>query len=146
MDNSDDFHRITNAYSASLELWKLASEQIYSRFAAMLTGNSIIIAMIGIALTDRVNIPVDLLRWLIIAGLCLCLLWGYFIFYGVRVENHYRERAAIFEKKAIPHGDSIAIKVGDKKYGNFKAAAFLTVGVFAVIYVVLMSILQKWLN
>ena len=142
MSNSDEFEKITNAYNTSIELWKLASEQIYSRFAAMLTGNSIIIAMIGIALADRINIPSYLLRWLIIAGLCLCVLWAFFIWQGTRVENHYRERAEHFEQKAIPHGERIAIRRGNIQYVGFKEAAFLTIIVFVAIYVVLLFILR----
>ena len=141
MSGSEEFEKATNAYHAAIELWKLASEQIYSRFTAMLTGNSIIIAITGLAITDRVDIPFCLLKWLVAGGWLLCAIWAFFVYQGVRVENHYRERSEHFEKMAIPNGEQVAIPRSDRRFGGFKLATFLTITVFVVIYAVLMTIL-----
>ena len=141
MSDSEDFSKITNAYNAAIELWKLASEQIYSRFSAMLIGNSIIIAITGLAITDRVGIPFCLLKWLVAGGWLLCTIWAFFVYQGVRVENHYRERTEHFEKMAIPNGEKVAISRSDKTFRGFRLATFFTIAVFVIIYAVLMTIL-----
>ena len=139
MSDSEEFDKITNAYQAAVELWKLASQQIYSRFAAMLTGNSIIVAIIGLAVTARIDIPRWLLLGLIIGGFVICVVWAFFVFQGVRVENHYRKKAEEFEGKAIPNGKQIAIRLSDKRYWGFREATFLTIIVFVGIYSVLLT-------
>ena len=57
MSNSEGFEKSLHAFNTALELWKLASQQIYSRFSAMLTANSIIIAVIGLAIANNISIP-----------------------------------------------------------------------------------------
>jgi hypothetical protein len=44
-------------YQIAIELVSLVSREIYSRFNAMLTANSIIIAIIGWAITGCSNLP-----------------------------------------------------------------------------------------
>jgi len=87
MSDSEEFDKITNAYRAAMELWKLASQQIYSRFAAMLTGNSIIVAAIGIILTGGDSPPICLIMGLIISGLVLSVAWILYMTAGWCVEK-----------------------------------------------------------
>jgi hypothetical protein len=100
----EDLSKATNAYKASIDLWKLGSDQVHSRLSAMLTGNSIIIAVSGLAIANKTVIPSNLIIALIIGGLVLCLVWGFFVFHGVRVENYYRKKTIEFERIAIPEG------------------------------------------
>lgn len=51
MSTSEEFNRATNAYRAAIELRKLASDQVHSRLSAMLTANTIIVAVTGLAIT-----------------------------------------------------------------------------------------------
>ena len=146
MSNSEEFDKITNAYQAAVELWKLASQQIYSRFAAMLTGNSIIIAAIALAITARVDIPYVFVLALIATGFALCLVWIYFMAHGVRAENKYRRDAERIEKKVVPDGEKIAIPTGDPKYKGFFQAVTIVVYLFVAIYItlfILVSYLER---
>jgi len=139
MSGSEEFDKVTNAYHAAIELWKLASQQIYSRFAAMLTGNSIIIAIIGLAITDKVDIPYYLVKWLTVSGFILCVVWLFFMIAGWHVESHYREKAIQFEKDAT--GKEIAFPTKGVASWSFMALTVITIIVFMVIYGVLLGIL-----
>jgi len=133
MSNNDELVKATNAYHAAIELWKLASQQIYSRFAAMLTSNSIIIAAIAI-------------RVFIATGIVLCLVWIYFMAHGVRAENKYRRDAERIEKMAVPDREEIVIKTSDPKYMGFIQAVTIVVYLFVIIYItllVLVAYLEK---
>ena len=137
MSDSEDFSKITNAYNAAIELWKLASQQIYSRFAAMLTGNSIIIAAIGIIITGSDSPPICLIMGLIIGGLVLSAAWILYMTAGWFVEKHYRRKAIDFERDAT--GKEIAIRFKDWRSCFFPLATGLTVLVFIAIYVILLE-------
>jgi len=139
MGNSEELQKVTNAYHAAIELWKLASEQIYSRFAAMLTGNSIIIAIIGLAIVDKVNIPYCLVKWLIVGGFVLCIVWLFFMIAGWHVEVYYREKAIEFEKDAT--GKEIAFPLKGVASWSFMVFTIITIIVFMVIYGALLGIL-----
>ena len=139
MSGSEKFEKATNAYHAAIELWKLASQQIYSRFAAMLTGNSVIIAIIGLAIADKVNIPYCLVKWLIVGGFVLCIVWLLFMIAGWHVEVHYRKKAIEFEKDAT--GNEIAFPTKGVASWSFMALTIITIIVFMVIYGALLGIL-----
>jgi hypothetical protein len=138
MNNSGEFGKSIHAFDTALELWKLASQQIYSRFSAMLTANSIIIAVIGLAIANNISIPGYLLKWFIGAGWALCVVWAFYVFQGVRVEAYYRKKAEEFEKSVIPNGKQLLIKYEDRKYRGFTIASFITISVFIIIYSILM--------
>ena len=145
MSNNDELVKATNAYHAAIELWKLASQQIYSRFAAMLTSNSIIIAAIAIIITNE-NVPFLFVRVFIATGIVLCLVWIYFMAHGVRAENKYRRDAERIEKMAVPDREEIVIKTSDPKYMGFFQAVTIVVYLFFIIYItllVLVAYLEK---
>jgi hypothetical protein len=48
---SDEIKKATYGYNASINLWILASPQIFNRFATMLTANSIVIAVISVLIS-----------------------------------------------------------------------------------------------
>jgi hypothetical protein len=130
----EDFDKINNAYQTSIKMWKLASTQIYSRFSSMLTANSIILAIIGLTIPDRLNIPSWFVWILIMAGVFLCIVWLFFISQGVKAENYYREKVEFFETQAIPNGEEIVIRVNNPKYKGFLSASFIVVYIFFAIY------------
>ena len=80
MSNSEEFDRATTAYEAAIDLRKLGSDQVLSRLSAMLTANTIIIAVSGLAITNQAKIPPGLIPALISGGLLLCLVWGFLYF------------------------------------------------------------------
>ncbi|MEL7562811.1 hypothetical protein [Dehalogenimonas sp. 4OHTPN] len=134
-----EFQKATIAFNTAIEMWKLASEQIYHRFAAMLTGNSIILAVIGLVITDRVHIDSWFIYILIAAGIALCLVWIYFMSHGVRVENRYRQIAERLQRNVIPQNENVLITTDDPKAGGFLEAVTLVVYIFVIIYVAVLA-------
>lgn len=137
MSNSEEFQKATNGYQTAISLWKLASEQIYSRFGAMLTANSIIIAIAGLIVTSKINFPKPLVLSFIGLGIFLCLLWFCFIRLGVKAENHYRNVAEKIESKCIPDGYKIVIPTSDKRFRGFGSISYITIGIFVLLYICL---------
>ena len=141
MSTSEEFDRVTNAYRAAIDLRKLGSDQVHSRLTAMLTSNTIIIAVSGLAITSQTKIPADLIVALISGGLMLCLVWGFFVFHGLQVENYYRIKTEEFEPMAIPSGKQLAIRTKNWKAWGYGIATYFTIAVFMAIYSTLLFIL-----
>lgn len=138
--SEEELTRAINAYRAAIELRRLGSDQVHSRLTAMLTGNTIIIAVSGLAITNQTKIPSDLIIALIIGGLVLCLVWGFFVFTGLQVEDHYRRKTEEFEPLAIPHGRTLAIRISRWKTWGYGIATYFTIAVFVAIYATLLLI------
>jgi hypothetical protein len=74
------------AYYTAVDLVKLVSQEVYSRFAAMLTLHGPIFAAIGVSL-GRSNyhpVPEVIALGLSVAGFVLCLPWWWFVDHGLR--------------------------------------------------------------
>ncbi len=141
MSDSEDLDRATNAYRAAIDLRKLGSDQVHSRLAAMLTSNTIIVAVSGLTITSQVKIPPQLIAALIGGGLILCLVWGFFVFHGLRIENYYRIKIEEFEPMAIPKGTNLSIGTHNWKAWGYGIATYFTIAVFIAIYSTLLVIL-----
>jgi hypothetical protein len=141
MSTSEEFDRATNAYRAAIDLRKLGSDQVHSRLSAMLTANTIIIAVSGLAITSQTKISSNLIAALIGGGLILCLVWGFFVFHGLQVEEYYRKKTEEFEPMAIPEGKLLAIKTSNWKAWGYGIATYFTIAVFVAIYTTLLFIL-----
>ena len=141
MSTSEEFERATNAYRAAIDLRKLGSDQVHSRLTAMLTSNTIIIAVSGLAITSQNKIPPSLIVALISGGLLLCFVWGFFVFHGLQVENHYRVKTEEFEPLAIPQGKKLAIRTTSWRAWGYGIATYFTIAVFMAIYSALLVIL-----
>jgi hypothetical protein len=141
MSSSEDMERATNAYRASIDLRKLGSDQVHSRLNAMLTANTIILAVCGLAVSNQGKIPTNLIAALIGGGLMLCVVWGYFVFHGLQVENHYRKKIEEFEPMAIPKGTQLAIRTSNWKSWGYGIATYFTIAVFVAIYTTVLIIL-----
>ena len=139
--SSEEFDKATNAYRAAIELWKLGSDQVHSRLSAMLTVNSIIIAVSGLAIANQIKIASNLIISLIVGGLMLCAVWGFFVFHGLQIENYYRKKTEEFEELSIPNGTQLAIRTSNWKFWGYGIATYFTVGVFVAIYTSLLVIL-----
>jgi hypothetical protein len=141
MSTSEEFDRASNAFRAAIELRKLGSEQVHSRLSAMLTANTIIVAVSGLAITSQTTIPSNLITALIGGGLILCLVWGFFVFHGLQVENYYRKKTEEFEPLAIPEGKLLSIRTSNWKSWGYGIGAYFTIAVFVAIYATLLFIL-----
>jgi len=141
MSTPEELNRATNAYRAAIELRKLGSDQVHSRLTAMLTSNTIIIAVSGLAIANQDKIPAQLIAALIGGGLVLCIVWGFFVFSGLQIENYYRLKIEEFEPLAIPDGQQLSIRTKNWKAWGYGIATYFTVAVFIAIYGVLLAIL-----
>jgi hypothetical protein len=141
MSSPEELDKATNAYRMAIELRKLGSDQVHSRLSAMLTANTIIVAVSGLAITSQTKIPSNLIVALIGGGFLLCLVWGFFVFNGLQVENYYRRKTEEFEPMAIPEGRQLTIRTSDWKAWGFGIATYFTVAVFLAIYAILLFIL-----
>jgi hypothetical protein len=141
MSTSEEFDRATNAYRAAIDLRKLGSDQVHSRLSAMLTANTIIIAVSGLTITSQTRISSNLIAALIGGGLILCVVWGFFVFHGLQVENYYRQKTEEFEPMAIPQGKMLALQTSNWKWWGYGIATYFTIAVFIAIYATLLFIL-----
>ncbi len=101
LDESNEEERQKKAkigYQTAIELVGLTSHEIYSRFNAMLTANSIILAVIGWAITSR-GFPTLLTMSLPVAGMFLCGTWFLFVHHGVYWQDKFREEAQRLERQ-----------------------------------------------
>ncbi len=86
-------------YQTAIELVGIVSQEIYSRFSAMLIANSIIIAIVGWAFTSERSLPPFLLLFLPVIGFVLCSLWFLFVYHGVYWQNLFRKEAIRLEEE-----------------------------------------------
>ena len=107
----------------------------------MLTANTIIIAVSGLAIANQAKIPSPLIAALISGGLLLCLVWGFFVYHGLQVEDYYRLKTEEFEPMAIPEGKQLAIRTKNWKARGYGIASYFTIAVFMAIYSTLLVIL-----
>ncbi len=129
-------------YDTALSLWKLASEQIYSRFTAMLTGNSIIIAAtVLVFINKQVSNQGCFIKALTISGLILCVAWLIFMICGYRTETRYREKA--HELQEVFTGGSVIEPVKKVLQSDFLWLTIITVVVFISIYIFFLCNLPK---
>lgn len=128
MSNSEDSNR---AYQAIINLWRLASEQIYSRFHVMLIANSIIVTATILAVTNQWPKIVPIV--LIIAGIILCIIWAFFNKFAIKTEKEYIEKA-----KKIESNFPEEFRVVPQGYRGFDILSYLTIAVFIVVYLFLL--------
>jgi len=119
---------------AALELWKLASQQLYSRFSAMLVANSILLTIIGLSFTDTFTLDANIRIWIIWAGIVVCIAWIIFMVAGWKVESHYRKE---FENDEGVK--ELTIKIGDWRSISFLIGIGITISVFLTMYFFLLS-------
>ncbi|MFC2032589.1 hypothetical protein ACFLUS_04415 [Chloroflexota bacterium] len=132
-DSSEEFQKATNAYNGAIELYKLVSEQFYSRLSSFLAGNSLIIAAIAILITGRIEVPQYVVLSLIIGGLILSCIFIYMVAEARQASISYRKRIAEVEEAAT---GQVIVHKGE--YNFFGALTYLTILVFAGIYLTLL--------
>ena len=133
MDNSEEKPELlTIGYQTAVSLWTLSSQQIYSRFNAMLTANSIIIAAIVLMIGNEA-VPKYLFITLAAVGIFLCILWAVFVCYGIRSERKYRRKA----KKLEPSGIKVVEDISP--VSKFSIISYCCIAAFVVIYIMLLT-------
>ncbi len=106
-------------YQTAIDLVGLVSHEIYSRFNAMLTANSIILAIIGWIVTSG-NLSPYPSRSLPIAGILLCGAWYLFVAHGVYWQERFREEARRLEQRYYIDTFRLISKVTTESSGSCK--------------------------
>jgi len=139
----EEGQRIENArvgYQMAIGLVNLVSQEIYSRFNAILVANSIIIAIIGFSFTSEH--PFLLIKFLPFMGLSLCVLWFLFVKHGFHYQKFYREKAKELEKQYF--ADTFKLFTSDIptsaliKWLPARRVSYIVIMVFAVIYIIML--------
>ena len=103
MENSinlanDNDEKAKFGYQMAVNMVGILGQEIYSRFNAMLTANSIIIAAYVLIFSENNNMPDFLKIFLPIFGIVLCFLWFVFIHHGIFRQRQYRNEAERLEE------------------------------------------------
>jgi len=101
-DKRDD--TVENArigYQAAVSLWTYEGAAIWARFNAMLVANSIVMAVIGLALTSE-PAKEKLADFTSIAGLALCIIWCLLNTRGFDYHDHWIHSAKKLETYLRP--------------------------------------------
>jgi len=102
MSGSEEDKQLQDArigFQAAQDLVALTSQEIYGRFNAMLTANSIIVAILGWIIASERSLPCYLAYSLPSIGLVLCILWYLFNEHGVYWQTTFRNEARRLEDK-----------------------------------------------
>lgn len=120
----------------------LVSQELYSRFSAMLTANSIMIAAIGIILSSCIKQRYVLISVFSIVGIILCVLWLFFNLHGTYWQNRYRESAKLIEQhiREITKYDDFRIwSLPSCGCPNYSLISTIVIIMFMVIYFVFLT-------
>jgi hypothetical protein len=134
--NTEATENIKFGYPILAQVIGLVSQEIYSRFNAMLTANSIIIALIGLLLINKSTSFLLLLSLLLsIIGLILCVVWGFFNYHGVYWQDKYKKEAKRIEK--FFHDGFQIWSFERHPWLRYYCLSTSVIAIFAVIYFVL---------
>jgi hypothetical protein len=137
--NNEEMQRNSESYRAAISVWKLVSDQIYSRFSAMMTANSIIVFANGWLVTQRIEAfsqPLYLAFPGI--GVILSILGILFIWHGYMTEIHYRKLAYKLENACTT--EHIAILPSKGKV--FLYISFSVFVLFLIFYAIIIYLLM----
>jgi len=147
IDKKNEFTKAQLGYQTGIKLISLVSEEIYSRFNAMLTANSIIFAIIGLVLISNNEIKLPLLIILSIIGLAFCRLWYLFNQHGIYWQRQFRKVTIELEKKyftdafkliSLIDTEDSPIKqskqINDKKIYSYELLSNYLIDIFLLIY------------
>jgi len=155
-DKDNNSEKLANArlgYQTAVQLFALASQEFYSRFAAMLIVH-------GLLLTVIFRYPQEVSRFVAIlatfVGISLCILWLFLIKQSLVCQDYYSKRAKEFEDT---HPDTLRIfsdkidsnlelvsiiannSKGLKKISTKKLRIEISSGIFIVIFVIVYSVM-----
>lgn len=148
-------------YQVAVSLWSHAGNEVWTRYNMMLVANSIIIAVIGVALSAQRNLSL-LTASMSATGIVLCIAWYlitkrgfayqvYYLFSAREIEEKYLNNTIQTMSRGGPfgHGKPVELLIDSKpmKFQMDRASrllsaqkgAYLTVLVFVIIYGVLLA-------
>ncbi len=138
-------------YQAAVSLWTNEAQLIWARFNAMLVANSIVMAVIGVALTSEHPKP-TLALVTAVAGFVLCVMWVPLTFRGFDYHKYWILSARQLEARLRPPVETVSrgrkfargdvVDFGDGKHRlsclgrlSIKLVSCASIVVFAGMYV-----------
>ncbi len=162
---SDKTHEIAMfGYQTAVQLWIYEGELIWSKFNAMLVANSIVIGILGIAISSNdFIVPKYYIIGLVAVGIVLCLAWYqlmkrgydtliYWIFSASEIEsNHLNPTIKTFQRGwKFSAGEEVEFDLQDKKLTHKATKAHqalrvsttsnFVIGIFVLLYLVVLGI------
>jgi len=145
----NDFIKAEIGYRTGVQLVGLVSQEIYSRFSAMLTANSIILGIIGLVYTSTIVIIVKtfILFTLSIIGLIFCGIWFSFNEHGIHYQKKFRKEVTRLEEKYFNDTFKLMIEtkkedskeeqsndINDKKISSYEKLSNYLIDIFLILY------------
>jgi hypothetical protein len=140
---NDDLDKAKFGYQMATNMVETLNQEILSRFNAMLTANSIIIAIYVLIFSEKNNMP-DFIKILVpILGIVLCLLWFLFIHHGVYCQRQYRKEAKTIEKAYFKSFISLYCTDYSKdpcliKCFSFKRTSIFVICIFLLLHLIML--------
>ena len=102
-ENSGTIESARVGYQVAVDLWTFQSSLNWSRFGAMLTANSIITAVIGIALFSQPSVALLKIGLPLVPliGLWLCILWVFLMVRGNDFHMYWKSQACELEERYL---------------------------------------------
>jgi hypothetical protein len=101
MVDKDDQEKAEVGYQAAINLWGILVQTSWSRFNAMLVANSIIVGIIGLALTNEETTLYKVIIIFPFIGIVLCILWFLLMWRDSKDQNYYVRSARELEFKYL---------------------------------------------
>jgi hypothetical protein len=157
---SDQTYNARIGYQVAIEMWAHSGEEVWARFNVMLVANSIIIAVVGVALTSQRALPA-LTVLLPVVGIILCLLWLILMKRGFDYQIYYILSASELEERylagtvktisrgaAFACGKEVSIQTGNgltnRRMGFWsrlltaQSASYFVIILFMIVYIVML--------
>ncbi|MCE7925626.1 MAG: hypothetical protein DYG98_21450 [Haliscomenobacteraceae bacterium CHB4] len=164
MEKNDDTKEVAKlGYETAVQLWIYEGELIWSKYNAMLVANSIVMGILGFAISSsNVSVPKYYMIGLCVVGIVLCLAWYqlmkrgydtliYWVFSALEIEaNHFSPTLEIFQRgRKFSSGEKVEFLIGDKKLEHkaskthqlFRVATMgnLVIAIFVMLYLVILG-------
>ncbi len=158
--NQDKKGNARIGYQVAITLWAYEGQLVWSKFNAMLLANSIVLAVIGLAISSQRELPMFTIG-MPIAGLIFCVLWflitkrgfdnyTYWILSARELEEqHLTDVVKIVSRGGnVAEGKKIKLTINGKNkdyqmswFGRLvrvEWASYLVIAVFAVMYIIIL--------
>jgi hypothetical protein len=155
--NISDIEDARIGYQIAINLWSSEGEENWARFNVMLVANSVIIAVIGLTITNQPPIP-SISIGMSVVGLILCITWFLIMRRGFDYQNYYVMSARELEERflapvvktvsrggAFAEGQPVIIEIGGKpktllmswwsRRSRAKYISEIVIFIFAAIYI-----------
>ena len=142
------------AYREACASVRLVSQEIYSRFAAMLVANTIVITMVGWVVSRDSDAARRIALTLPVAGIVICWLWFFFTNHGsywhrvfrsnaIALERYFHEEFRVMSRTDLSLKQNVPPLV---RWATFSQVAFALIFLFASVHEAFLWVLgaSRW--